>query len=87
MEIDIRDIPEPARLDRILGAVAGLGRKEVLSVLAEEDPQSLIDSIKNVLGNAVDVQKVRWGVKALPWILHVKKSLKPSAYQPVEKPD
>ena len=84
MEIDIREIPEPQRLEKILAAFADLERKEVLSLLAEEDPENLIESLKNVLGTTVDVVKIRWGVKDLPWLLHVKKSLKASAYQPLE---
>ena len=84
MEIDIREIPEGDRLSQVLDAMGKLGRGEVLSLLCEEDPASLLDSVKDVHGTAYDLQKMRWGREELPWLLHVKESLKPSAYQAEE---
>jgi hypothetical protein len=82
MEIDFREVPEGERVDRALAAFAELGRKELLTLLLDEEPDALEDSLRNVLGTRADVQKLRWGVKDLPWILHLKRSLAPSAYQP-----
>ncbi|MHC4471435.1 MAG: DUF2249 domain-containing protein [Planctomycetota bacterium] len=84
MEIDIREIPEGERLSRLLDAISDLGKKEVLTLLSEEDPAPLMDSIRSVHGDSLDLQKMRWGRKDLPWMFHVKRSLKPSAYQPEE---
>jgi uncharacterized protein (DUF2249 family) len=81
MEIDIREVPEGDRLSKLLDAVSGLGQKEVLTLLCEEDPAPLMDSIKDIHGDSVDIQKMRWGRKDLLWMFHVKRSLKPSAYQ------
>ena len=82
MEIDIRQIPEGDRLSKVLDAAGELPPKEVLTLLMEEDPAGLIDSMKATLGDRIDVQMIRWGIKDLPWVVHVKKSLRPSAYQP-----
>ena len=63
-------------------AISSIGRKDVLSFLCEQDPTPLMDSIRDVHGSSYDLQKMRWGRADLMWVLHVKESLKPSAYQP-----
>jgi len=82
MEIDIREVPEGERLSRLLDAISELGKKEVLTLLCEEDPAPLMDSVRGVHGDALDIQRMRWGRADLPWVFHVKQSLKPSAFQP-----
>lgn len=82
MEIDCREIPEGERLDRAMAAIPNLGADEVLTLLLPDDPTSLGESLVNVLGTTVDVQILRWGLKDLPWLLHVKSSKMASAYQP-----
>jgi uncharacterized protein (DUF2249 family) len=84
MEIDIRQIPEGERLSHALAAVEGLSPKEVLTLLMEDDDSGLVDSLASVLGRKYDIQRIRWGVKDLPWVVHVKKALKPSSYHPEE---
>ena len=84
MEIDFREVPEAVRKERALAAVSDLGKQETLTLLLDEDPRDVVDSLKNVHGDGIDIQRIRWGLKDLPWILHVKLSLKPSAYQPSE---
>ncbi len=82
MEIDCREVPEGEWVDRALAAFAELDRTEVLTLLCPEDPESVMASMRNVLGDGADVQKLRWGLKDLAWVMHAKKSLQPSSYQP-----
>jgi uncharacterized protein (DUF2249 family) len=82
MEIDIREVPPGDRLSRVLDAVTKLGFGEVLTLIADQDPQPLADDVKAAHGEDVDVQRQRWGGKPVTWRLHVKKSRMPSAYQP-----
>lgn len=85
MELDIRQIPPGDRLERALDATRKLGPREVLTLLADEDAPGLADSLKTVLDSRFDIQPMRWGVKDLPFVIHLKKSLKPSAYHPEEE--
>ena len=78
MEIDLRETPEGDRLSRVLDGISGLGTKEVLTVLLSEDPQPIIDSVVDVHGTSFDLTKQRWGTADLPWLLHAKRSMKPS---------
>ncbi len=82
MEIDFREAPEAGRAERVLSSISDLGPKELLTVLSNEDPVTIVDSVRNVLGDSVDVQTIRWGLADLGWILHVKKSRMHSAYDP-----
>jgi len=84
MEIDFREIPEAARRERALAAAIDLEKREILTLLLDEDPSDIVESLQNVHGDGIDTQKIRWGLKDLPWLLHVKLSLKTSAYQPAE---
>jgi uncharacterized protein (DUF2249 family) len=81
MEIDFREVPDAQHLDKVLSSFPHLERGEVLTLLCAEDPESLTQAAKQALGDTADVQKMRWGIKDQPWILHIKKSLKPSSYQ------
>lgn len=74
MEIDIRQIPEGDRLSRALDAARALKPKQVLTLLLEESPEALVSELTTILGSEIDVQKIRWGVQDLPWVVHVKKS-------------
>jgi uncharacterized protein (DUF2249 family) len=85
MEIDIRPIPQGDRLTKVLDAVSDLPFGEVLTLLTDEDPEPLRVSIAEVLGESVDQQRLRWGREELPWVLHIKKSRRPSAYQPEDE--
>jgi uncharacterized protein (DUF2249 family) len=82
MEIDIREVPTGERLGKVLDAVSDLPFGEVLTLTMSEDPRPLMDSIAEVHGEALDLQPHRWGIEDRPWLLHVKKSRRPSAYQP-----
>ena len=84
MEIDLREVPEAGRLDRVLAAFGELGSNQVLTLLCDESPASIADSVQNVLGNRADVQTMRWGLEDLAWVMHVKKSLKPSSHHPAD---
>jgi uncharacterized protein (DUF2249 family) len=81
MEIDIREVPEAQHLDKLLSSFPHLERGEILTLLCNEDPEDLAQAARKALGDTADVQKIRWGIKGQPWILHLKKSLKPSSYQ------
>lgn len=76
MEIDIRQIPEGERLSRVLEAARDLAPRQTLTLLCEEGPEGLVAELKTILGSEIDVQRIRWGVKDLPWLVHVKKSLR-----------
>ncbi len=80
MEIDIREVPDAQHLERVLPAFPHLERGEILTLLCAADPESLVVAVKQALGDTADVQKMRWGIKDQPWIVHIKKSLKPSSY-------
>ena len=82
MEIDIRQIPEGDRLSSVLSAAEKLPFDEVLTLITAEDPQPIATAVTAALGDTVDVQRLRWGGKELTWRLHVKRSRRPSAYQP-----
>ncbi len=84
MEIDIREVPDGDRLDRVLQAIENLGKTEVLTVFAEEDPAPLASAVKRIHGDSVDLMKARWGSKELAWVMHAKKSRMQSAYEPQE---
>jgi uncharacterized protein (DUF2249 family) len=84
MEIDFRETPVEGRNEKVHAAVSELKPTEVLTLLLPEPPDPIVESLKNVFPDQLDIQPVRWGLKDLPWILHVKKSLKPSAYHPEE---
>jgi uncharacterized protein (DUF2249 family) len=80
MEIDVREVPASQHLAQVLSSFPHLERGEVLTLLCNEDPEALVQAAKQALGVTADIQKIRWGVKDQPWILHLKRSLKPSAY-------
>jgi uncharacterized protein (DUF2249 family) len=82
MEIDIREVPENEHLEKVLAAFPHLERGEVLTLLCADEPAVLEASVRTALGSSADVQKMRWGIKEQPWILHLKQSLKPSAVEP-----
>ena len=81
MEIDVREVPDAQHLEKVLSSFPNLERGEVLTLLCTEDPQALVVAARKVLGNTADIQKMRWGIKGQPWVLHFKKTLKPSSYQ------
>lgn len=81
MEIDVREVPEAQHLDKVLSSFPHLKRGEILTLLCPDDPETLVVAAGKVLGDTADLQKMRWGIKGQPWILHIKRSLKPSAYQ------
>ncbi len=80
MEIDFREVPAAQHLERVLPAFPQLQRGEVLTLLCADDPEPLVLAVKQALGDTADVQKMRWGIKDQPWIVHIKMSLKPSSY-------
>jgi len=80
MEIDIREVPDAQHLEKLLSSFPHLERGEVLSLLCSDDPEPLVVAAKQALSDTADIQKIRWGIKGQPWILHVKKSLKASSY-------
>ncbi len=79
MEIDFRTDPGEERLSRTLEAVERLRRGEVLTLLLPDDPEPLMDSLREIHGASLDLARLRWSTKEIPWILHVKRSLAPSA--------
>ncbi len=81
MEIDVREVPDGQHLEKVLSSFPHLERGEILTLLCGEDPEPLVLAAKKALGDAADIQKIRWGIKDQPWVLHLKKSLKPSSYK------
>jgi uncharacterized protein (DUF2249 family) len=82
MEIDLSEVPQGNRLDRVLEAIDGLATGDVLTLLSADNPQPLAEELKRIHGEDLDLQRLRWGGKTVSWRLHIKKSRMPSAYQP-----
>ena len=80
MEIDFREVPADQHLEKTLASFPRLERGEILTLLCIDDPEPLVQGVKTALKDTADVQKMRWGIKGQPWILHIKQSLKPSSY-------